>query len=148
MRGQSILGTVFGPVWGGSIWSQAYLYLQRVNFYLTQRILQEQTARWEPQEPIGGLCTYLQCRTCWLDDCVEAFLRLHDQKQTNLVILGAGYDTRCYRLPHLENTATYEVDAPDSQAAKLKSLKDACVNTGSTKFVSCDFLTQDWLIQL
>jgi len=148
MKNKSILGGVFGSVWGGCLWSRAYLFLQRINFYLTGRNLLEQTARWEPHEPMGGGCTYLQCRTCWLDDCVEAFLRLHTGKQTNLVILGAGYDSRCYRLPHLENTAMYEVDASGSQAEKLKSLKAAGIDPGRTVFVSCDFQTQDWLKKL
>ena len=137
--------SVLGPVWGGRFCTDMYILLQRINFYLVKRILQEQIA---PKRPTGGRCAYMQCRTCWFDDCVESFLRLHQGKQTNLVILGAGYDTRCYRLPHLQGTSTYEVDAPGTLAAKLKSLETAGINKGNTVFVSCDFITQDWLEQL
>ena len=54
MKDKSILGIVFGPVWGGALWSDIYLLMQRINFYLVRRILQEQTAHWEPHKVIGG----------------------------------------------------------------------------------------------
>ena len=39
-----------------------------------------------------------------------------------IVILGAGFDTRSYRLPGLGNIPVYEVDHPVTQAAKRKAL--------------------------
>ena len=43
--------SILGPVWGGVFWTNMYLFLQRVNFYLVKRILQEQTAY--PKGPTG-----------------------------------------------------------------------------------------------
>ena len=74
--------SILRPVWGGGLWTKMYLFLQKVNFYLVKRILQEQTTY--PKGPTGGGCTYLQCRTCWFDDCVEAFLQLHQGNRQTL----------------------------------------------------------------
>ena len=40
-----------------------------------------------------------------------------------VVILGAGYDTRAYRIEGIEKARVFEVDHPATQEAKLKRLK-------------------------
>ena len=75
-----------------------------------------------------GLVTPMHVRTCWLDDCVETFVRglgasppstlqqpprpqQHEQTpRGTVVILGSGFDTRCYRLGLREqNIQLFEV---------------------------------------
>jgi methyltransferase (TIGR00027 family) len=40
-----------------------------------------------------------------------------------VVILGAGFDTRAYRIPGIERTRVFEIDQPATQAVKLERLK-------------------------
>ena len=58
---------------------------------------------------LAGLYGEQICRTRYIDDAVVAAL---GQGLKQLVILGAGYDTRAFRLPLLEGVKVYEVDLP------------------------------------
>jgi methyltransferase (TIGR00027 family) len=61
-----------------------------------------------------------------------------------LVILGAGYDTRAHRLEFLSDRAVYEIDHPDTQADKrtvLASVKPA--TTTPPRYVAVDFERDD-----
>ncbi len=60
------------------------------------------------------------CRTCAIDDIAQAALA---QGVAQLVLLGAGYDTRPYRLPQIERIAVFEVDLPAIQAEKRAKLQ-------------------------
>jgi methyltransferase (TIGR00027 family) len=60
------------------------------------------------------------CRTRCIDDAVRAAL---SQGIQQLVILGAGFDTRPYRLPGIENVKVFEVDLPAVQDDKKKKLR-------------------------
>jgi methyltransferase (TIGR00027 family) len=144
--------SLFGDgVFLSHLWTRGYLVLSRWNFYITGRIFPDQLG---PRISKIGETAYLQVRTCWLDDCVETFVTRHLDSTTgkanvNAVILGAGYDTRCYRLNLVERGVhTFEVDTPSTQRGKLKSLKEAGIDTSSTIFVTCDFTTEDWLTRL
>lgn len=58
-------------------------------------------------------------RTCWIDD------QLRDAIQNGaeqIVILGAGFDCRTYRLPNMENKCVFELDHPDTLIFKKKCL--------------------------
>jgi len=136
---------------GSHLWTRIYLFLSRCNFYLTGRIFPDQLGS---RITKCGETAFLQARTCWLDDCVETFVRKHQDLDTgkadvNVVILGAGYDTRCYRLGLPERgVQTFEVDTPSTQQAKIKALSNAGINASKTKFVTCDFTSEDWLDRL
>jgi len=56
-------------------------------------------------------------RTRLIDDLVDAAVR---DGATQLVLLGAGYDSRAYRLPSAAAVAAFEVDHPATQAAKRR----------------------------
>jgi methyltransferase (TIGR00027 family) len=60
------------------------------------------------------------CRTRFIDDAVQAAL---SQGVGQLVILGAGFDTRPYRLPGMECVKAFEVDLPSVQEDKKKKLR-------------------------
>jgi len=58
---------------------------------------------------------YVVARTRYLDDRVEEALA---DGVEQVVILGAGFDSRPYRIPGLARVAVFEVDHPATQAAK------------------------------
>ncbi|WXG42185.1 MAG: SAM-dependent methyltransferase [Candidatus Freyarchaeum deiterrae] len=60
------------------------------------------------------------CRTRFIDDAVQTAL---SQGIEQLVILGAGFDTRPYRLTCMERVKAIEVDLPSAQEDKKKKLQ-------------------------
>jgi methyltransferase (TIGR00027 family) len=78
-------------------------------------------------------------RTKWIDDEVTSAL----EAATQLVLLGAGFDTRAFRLPAATRAITFELDHPETSLAKQAALRTA---TGSlpdrVRFVTIDFNQQ------
>ena len=64
------------------------------------------------------------------------------------VILGAGFDTRAFRLPKDARVRSFEVDAPKTQAIKREMLKKAGIDSAGVTFVAADFEKEDWLSRL
>ena len=62
-----------------------------------------------------------------------------------VVILGAGWDTRAYGLLENKEIPIFEVDAPATQAVKLSALHKTGIDASHVTFVSCDFNRQSWL---
>lgn len=56
-------------------------------------------------------------------------------------LLGAGFDTRAYRLPSLRRVRVFEVDHPETQARKRARLERAGAGAGDVRFVPLDFQT-------
>ncbi len=56
-----------------------------------------------------------------------------------LVILGAGYDGRAWRLPELAGVKVFEVDHPATQGDKRSHLAELPLANGIVSFVSMDF---------
>ena len=81
---------------------------------------------------------YMQVRTRVIDDSVRAFV---DAGGTQLVLLGAGYDTRALRLPELADARVFEIDHPATQRHKRHVLERLDVASPST-YVTWDFETQ------
>ncbi|KAI8895387.1 S-adenosyl-L-methionine-dependent methyltransferase [Globomyces pollinis-pini] len=67
-----------------------------------------------------------------------------DASFKQIVILGAGNDTRFHRLPNLP-VDLYEVDVPTTQESKRSLLKNP---NGNVKFVSANFETESWMEKL
>jgi methyltransferase (TIGR00027 family) len=65
-----------------------------------------------------------------------------------LVILGAGFDTRAFRLPRGTRVRAFEVDMPKTQAIKVEALAKAGVDSTRVTFVAADFEQDDWLRRL
>lgn len=75
-------------------------------------------------------------RTKLIDDLIADAAPSIDQ----LVILGAGYDTRAHRLDCLSDRAVYEVDHPNTQAAKRTVLARAKPPAAAVRrYVAVDF---------
>jgi methyltransferase (TIGR00027 family) len=80
------------------------------------------------------------CRTRFIDDAVQATL---SQGIRQLVILGAGFDTRPYRLPGMERVKAFEVDLPSVQEDKEKKFRKHFGRLPeNVTFIPIDFDTQ------
>jgi len=96
-------------------------------------------ARLDPKFPPMGL--WLALRVAYLDRIVR--LAIDELSVRQVVILGAGYDTRAARMPHA-GVRFFEVDHPATQAAKpdkLASIPGYPLDAAT--FVSCDFERED-----
>lgn len=79
-------------------------------------------------------------RTVAIDDAVRS------HRTPQLVVLGAGLDSRAWRLPELADTDVWEVDHPASQQDKQERLAKAGalpVVARSVRFAPVDFATDD-----
>ena len=83
-------------------------------------------------------------RQTFFDTAVNQYLVHIDQ----FVILGAGFDTRVFRLPKDTRIRSFEVDAPKTQAIKREMLIKASVDSIGVTFVAADFEKEDWLARL
>jgi methyltransferase (TIGR00027 family) len=85
--------------------------------------------------------TWLALRVAYLDRLVGQAVDRLSMRQ--VVILGAGYDTRAARLPRAGVTF-FEVDHPATQAAKRAELaKLANYPVDSARYVTCNFERED-----
>lgn len=89
----------------------------------------------------GGWSAFL-VRKRYIDD---RLLESVTQNEVDAVVnLGAGYDTRLYRFPALQNTPAWEVDQAVNIDSKRKQLKRALgVIPPHVKLVSTNFIEQD-----
>ena len=84
---------------------------------------EEAKARIEAMEKIFvGLSSSVVARVRYFDDFTEKSI---DDGTEQLVILGAGYDTRAYRIERLKNIKVFEVDHPNTQSFKIQKIKEA-----------------------
>jgi len=76
-------------------------------------------------------------RTRFIDDAVGAAL---EEQIEQFVVLGAGFDSRAYRLPVLQQTTVFEVDHPDTLRQKRSAVERAlAVLPEHVRFVPTDF---------
>lgn len=83
-------------------------------------------------------------RTTYYDAALQRHLAGTDQ----LVILGAGFDTRVFRLPPESRVRCFEIDMPRTQAYKIAMLQKAGLPTHLATYVAADFETEDWMEKL
>jgi methyltransferase (TIGR00027 family) len=83
---------------------------------------------------VGARCEFL-------DKAMLDYVSEGDQ----VVILGAGWDTRAYGLLKGQEVMIFEVDAPATQAVKLAAIDKTGLNASHVTFVSCNFNRQSWL---
>jgi len=74
----------------------------------------------------------------WIAECAG-------QNLQQLVVLGAGYDTRAYRLACLKGLTVFEVDHPATQTAKLHALERTLPPRPNVRYVASD-LARDRLM--
>jgi methyltransferase (TIGR00027 family) len=71
------------------------------------------------EKPAPGIWGGLMCRKRYIDEKLTGWVHQVDA----LVNLGAGFDTRAYRLPTLAHIPVWEVDQPENIEAKLARLR-------------------------
>lgn len=87
-----------------------------------------------------GAIEFITARERYIDDFLKSCL---SEGLDQVVILGAGFDTRAYRIAGIEKARVFEVDHPDTQEVKLKRLKKALAPMpGHVSFVAMDFNSQ------
>ena len=88
-----------------------------------------------------GVRTAVVARTRLIDVVLDAAL---DDGIEQLVVLGAGFDSRAYRMPRLGSIDVFEVDHPDTQAAKQRVLRRLFRTLPPhVRFVAIDFTRDD-----
>lgn len=87
---------------------------------------------------LPGLNEYIIARTAYFDSLFTEALK---ERIPQIVLLGAGYDSRSYRFEKLiQETKIYELDIAPTQARKLKCLKKAKIAVPQpVSFVPIDF---------
>lgn len=79
-----------------------------------------QLAEYVRERQFPGVFGSFVCRTRYIDDALQDALR---GGIGQVVILGAGFDSRAYRIPHVERARVFEVDRPAMVAIKQSRLK-------------------------
>jgi methyltransferase (TIGR00027 family) len=97
-----------------------------------------------PYEGIPPFKHQPAARTTFFDTALERHLASIDQ----LVILGAGLDTRSYRLDTEIRPQCFEVDTPKTQQFKREMLEKAHLEASHVTFVPADFENEDWFEKL
>jgi methyltransferase (TIGR00027 family) len=93
--------------------------------------------RWYADRRLPGARTSAIARTRLIDESVCQALQ---EGLCQLVVLGAGFDCRAYRLPSINSTAVFEVDHPDTLACKLSRLRNLLPQfPTNVRYVRADF---------
>jgi methyltransferase (TIGR00027 family) len=92
------------------------------------------------ERPTGKENAFLPVRTRFFDDLIVSATDWADQ----VVLLGAGMDTRAYRLPLSAGTTVYELDHADVLDAKAQVLDRADATPRRTRVVVPVDLRTDW----
>ena len=87
-----------------------------------------------PREGHETLADVVTARTLHIDRMIERALPGLEQ----LVVLGAGYDTRAYGSLKREGLRFFELDRPATQLVKVEALRRAGIDASHVTFVSAD----------
>ena len=95
---------------------------------------------WETHFP--GVCNSILARTRFIDDGLEEALKDGIEQ---LVILGAGYDTRAFRFSGIKRKVmVFELDHPTTQKRKLKIIqRQMDGNTPNIQYIPIDFAKEN-----
>jgi methyltransferase (TIGR00027 family) len=125
--------------WGSDYLAEIFLPAHYQFFMRFERIrknTKNKLARFMP-----GLTEYIMARTIFFDDL---FVNALNNQVPQIVILGAGYDSRAYRFAKFNRgTIIFELDALTTQNRKRKCLKAAHIDIPrEIRFIPIDFLTE------
>lgn len=87
-----------------------------------------------------GLVDHISLRTLTIDQAAERAVQTGAEQ---LVVLGAGFDTRAYRLSCLKHVAVFEVDHPATSAVKARRVQTLTPLAQSLARVVIDFERDD-----
>lgn len=104
-----------------------------------------QPLRWFARAVSAGMVDHVNLRTAAIDNALLCRVR---EGLDQLLILGAGFDARAWRLPWLHEVDVFEVDHPATQAQKREGTGGLPLCARSAEFVAVDFQTQDLAAEL
>jgi methyltransferase (TIGR00027 family) len=87
-----------------------------------------------------GVTFDVALRTAAIDDVIRDAI---SDGATQLVLLGAGLDTRAWRMPELERCTVFELDYPSTQAYKRPRIESIEPLAAEVRFGSIDFERQN-----
>ena len=120
----------------------AYLFLPpKARFFLGSTFFRNAITK-KLHKKVPGTYEYLTARTRFFD---EIFVRAAKDKTPQIILLGAGYDTRAIRFQHLtKDSVIYELDAPTTQSEKKKYFESNKIQLPENiVFVPINFNTDD-----
>lgn len=90
---------------------------------------------------------YFICRTAYID---SIYKKANSENYSQIVFLGAGYDTRAYRFDTINsNIRIFEMDAPSTQNRKIEVLKNANIDISEqVSFISINFKDENFAAAL
>lgn len=83
-------------------------------------------------------------RTLYIDDLLKKALSTSEQ----FVVMGAGFDTRCYGELAKNEMSLFELDQISTQQLKNNLLIQANIDTSHVHFVDVDFKSENWYDKL
>lgn len=97
-----------------------------------------------PIKKTSTLSSFINHRCEFIDRELQSALRQENPSIEQFVVLGAGFDTRCYDLPEDKHIKCFEVDMPSTLRAKVRGLKAAGIDCSHVTFVETDFNQETW----
>jgi methyltransferase (TIGR00027 family) len=95
-------------------------FTARAGIWLLERLLSRDSIVSRVENKIPGMWSGFLCRKRFIDDKLAEAMGYKTQVMVNL---GAGFDTRAYRLPALSGVPVWEVDQPENIKAKRLRLR-------------------------
>lgn len=97
-----------------------------------------------PDPDKAGFANLVPSRTVVFDELIEANL----PEAAQLVVLGAGLDTRAYGSLVQSDVVIYELDQTADQSHKRRHLASAKIDAAHVRFVEVDFADPNWINSL
>lgn len=96
--------------------------------------------------PVGkeNISNMIYTRSLFFDRAITQYLPTAEQ----IVLLGAGFDTRLFNFCLGQGRALFEVDQPATQQAKIQALRESGADLSEVSFVSVDFNQENWADKL
>lgn len=94
-----------------------------------------------PEDEKSGIANMVFSRSRRFDGLLEDYVARSEQ----LVVLGAGLDTRAYGPLVTKNLKVFELDMPTPQRAKRKAVKRARLDAAHVHYVEADFADPNWI---
>lgn len=93
----------------------------------------------------SNVATMMSHRSHFVDRSMNEAFSGTENSVEQLVILGAGWDTRCYDLPKELDLNCFEVDMAPTLNIKKKAIEKAGISHDHVTFVETDFNQETWM---
>ena len=91
------------------------------------------------------MMTMISHRSHFFDQSIQDVLTREHNPATQIVVLGAGFDTRCYNLPEGKDIKCFEVDMAPTLNVKKQAIEKAGIPHDHVTFVETDFNQESWM---